>query len=181
MSLRVTLIGTGSTSDELQDSLKEKIERLEHEYRNDGFEAALFHDDDEKSAHALTNNNSISGVRVVKMAYNQASGAEYATQRTCDISLEADYPVPGANNLSAFSETLRIVGNGGPRRRTIETLSGPVQKQIVNKRTRVTAVQSGMAMGYLAYPWIYVPGPYFSAALRRRSVGGCNQVADSKL
>jgi len=144
-----------------QTAIKSAIGTLENAYVNDGKDAGLYHDDGTPSHHFLDSSQSLSGVRVLSLDYPKSDGAEYATQRAYTITLEAVFPVSGGDNLLAFNETLRIVGTGGPRIATIETLTGSPQVQTINQQTKVLAQQFGRAIGLLQYP--SAPAPLFAS------------------
>ena len=146
VTLEVVLIPSTAT----QANIKSAIEELEDAYGVDGRDWALYHDDGTRSLHSLTSRDSISGVRVMSLDYPKGDGAEYATQRTASIVLEAEYP--GPSNLLQFQETIRFMGNGGARYRWAETLNGPPQRQLINLRTVARATQSGTAVGHLGEP-----------------------------
>lgn len=140
-----------------QAAIKTGILAREAAYATWGRDAALFHDDGTISAHSLVNSESVGGVRVLAVDFPEGNGAEYATQRSFSITLEADFITTAAP--ISFQETLRFTGTGGRRTVIIETLRGSPQKQVVNNRTIQRVVQSGSSVGELAYPT--VPPPIF--------------------
>lgn len=151
-----------------QAAIKEGILAREAAYVDWGKDAALFHDDETISAHSLVSSDSVGGVRVLAVDFPEGDGAEYATQRTFSIVLEADFITRLAT--LAFQETLRFTGTGGRRVKLIETLTGSPQAQTTNLRTIQRVVQSGSSVGELAYP--LVPSPIFprSELLDRREI-----------
>jgi len=132
-----------------QTNITAAIREIEQAYSVNGHAWALYQDDGTVTPHALPL-GSIGGVRVLAFDWNKNDGAEYATGRTATIVLEAEYP--DSDGLLVFQETLRFIGNGGPRFVWVETANGPPQQQLVNQRTISRAVQSGMAVGLLAEP-----------------------------
>lgn len=161
---RIQLLGvyvldtSGMTSDQAQADIKSAIAARESAYSIDGKDFYFRHDNGTVSAHSLQNSTSIGGVRVIDRNFPSGNGVEYATQRTFSISLEADYDA-GSENLQAFQETIEVVGTGGPRKITIETLNGPPQRQITHQKTKVTMVQRGQAIGLYEYPIADLPAP----------------------
>jgi hypothetical protein len=145
----VTLEAVLIPSSASQANITTAIRQIELAYSVNGLSWGLYQDDGTITPHALPL-GSISGVRVMGFDWNKSDGAEYATQRTATITLEAEYP--GGDNLLIFQETLRFIGNGGARFVWVETANGPPQRQLVNQRTVARAVQSGMAVGLLAEP-----------------------------
>jgi len=146
-----------------QSAIKSKVQSLEAAYSKSA-DAGLYHDNGNASPHFLSNAGSLSGVRVVDLKYDKSDGAEYATGRTAVITLEADYQIPGGDNLLSWQETLVITGTGGPSFTIKTVLNGPPQKQIVAAATPVVAQQTGSAFGLLSRP--FPPPPTFPNAER---------------
>ncbi len=157
MTRKVMLKGfvKGSTEAEL----KSKINALYSLFAADGGDLVLYHNGGAvTSAHQMLNATSLTGVMVVSGPdFANGSGVEYATERTYTVSLEAEYPIANSDNFLAFTEQVRIVGTGGPRRAGIELITGNPQIQIVNQKTLMYATQSGSAMGWSSEPPF--PGP----------------------
>jgi hypothetical protein len=171
MQVEGTLIGAGETAAELQDNIRGQILALENAYALDGFDAGLFHDDGSPTPHLLDSSASLGGVRVTGIEFDKDNrDGQYATGRSYRITLEADFPSP-AVTLQQWTESLRVVGSGGPRTVHLETMSGVPQKQVVNQRTIVRATQSGSAVGLRAYP--LPPPPLFPLAeqVDKREIG----------
>ena len=125
----VIVLDTSSlTTAQAQSALRTAIQARETAYSLDGGNFVFKHDDGSQSAHTLDSASAIGGVRVVETSFPKGDQAEYATQRTFSVTLEADYPVSGGSLLS-FQETVEIVGTGGPRKIIIETLNGDAQEQ----------------------------------------------------
>ena len=133
-----------------QAAIKAAILAVESGYASDGFDAALYHDDGTVSSHFLDTATSLGGVKVLSFNYDKSDGAEYATQRSFSIVLEADYST--GQELLSFEETLSISGTGGQRFVYKSVLNGTPVKQLTHQQTIVRATQSGRAMGLLAYP-----------------------------
>jgi hypothetical protein len=152
-----------------QANIKSAIQSLQAAYTLQGRDWGLYHDNGTASPHILVNADSLSGVRVVELSFPKGDGAEYATQRTYSITLEATY---AASNeaLHSFSETLSIQGDGGPRFVVIPVLNGPPQKQITHQATPVTAQQTGQAVGMFAYPSPAPPIFPFAEKRERRTI-----------
>lgn len=125
----------------------------------------FYQDNGAKSAHLLTNSDSLSGVVIVSGPNFPASqGPEYATQREFTFSATADYAVPGSLALLvSFTESL-VVSGGQPLYVVKEAVNGPPQRQLVYPSSAYVATQSGEAVGFLGYPQI--PGPMFPDAMR---------------
>ncbi len=116
----------------------------------------LYKDDSTASSTKLVNNTSLSGVRIVSgpIFANELRGAEHSTLRTFTFVAEAEYLVPVGNPdvMIAFSESLTMVGTGGPVTRYRNAINGPPVKQIVYPFSVVRATQSGQAVGHLRAP-----------------------------
>jgi len=155
-----------------QATIKTAIANVESAYGSNGGDFGLYHDDNTVSTHFLDSSASISGTRVVAVNFQQGHGAEYATQRTVSVTVEADF-ANTAISLLSWQETLRFSGNAGLRFVFLPVLNGVPQKQIVNQRTTMNIVQAGSAVGHLSYP--DYPSPIFPSAehvdRRDRTVG----------
>ncbi|HEY1188816.1 MAG TPA: hypothetical protein VGE74_14270 [Gemmata sp.] len=104
---------------------------------------------------SLINSQSISGVRVVDGPnFTGRDGAEYATYRSFDFEVEAEFLVrDAANAVLSFQESVSILGDGGPRTvLRVPINAGALVRQEVSKRTPVRAVQSGRAVGHTRCP-----------------------------
>ncbi|MEQ8788881.1 MAG: hypothetical protein RIC55_21395 [Pirellulaceae bacterium] len=156
------LIADGQSATELQASIRQQVNTLESAYGHDGLDAGLFHDDGSPSSHYLDSSTSLGGVRVAGIEFDKDNrDGQYATGRSYRITLEADFPNP-AVTFQQWSESLRIIGTGGPRFVHVQTLRGAPQKQLVHQRTIVRATQTGTAVGLRGYP--SPPPPIFPAA-----------------
>lgn len=141
-----------------QAELKTKIETLEDIFSVDGGDLKLYHNDGATvSAHTLENNTSLSGVIVASpVSYPNGTGVEYATERTYTVTLQAEYSFTDLDNIVQFTDQLRIVGTGGPRRVGVEFITGAPEVQVTNQQTMMYATQAGSAVGWQSY---YFPGP----------------------
>lgn len=142
-----------------QAQIKSKIQEIEDAFDHDGGDLRLYHNDGTTiSAHVLSNADSISGVMIDSGPnFDNGTGPEYATERTFNVTLSAEYSGGDSDNLVAHQEQLRIVGTGGRRIVGVEFLQEVPELQIVNQRTLVYATQSGSAIGWNSYP--VFPGP----------------------
>lgn len=97
---------------------------------------------------------SLSGIRVIERPsfFMQDGKAHFATGLPFRIILEADYQYNDADPYVSYNETITRIGDGGPRRVTIELDSGLPIEQIVSQNTPITVIQSGEAVGSLLYP-----------------------------
>lgn len=155
-SLTIDGFITGST----QAAIDTAIAAVEAAYAEDGKDAGLYTDAGAATIHFLDSSNSLGGVRVTNVAFNDSDGSQFATQRSFTITLEAEF-VGGSDGLESWQQTIRVVGTGGPRGTVVETLTGPPQIQRLAARTAVLATQSGSAVGLLAYP--KYPAPLWPA------------------
>jgi hypothetical protein len=155
----VIVLNTSSlTTAQAQSALRSAINEREAAYSVDGQNFVFRHDDGSVSSHFLDSGTSLGGVRVVERNFPNGNQAEYASQRTFTVSLEADYAISDGD-LMQFQETVEIVGTGGPRTVMIEVLNGPPQEQTINQQTKVMYTQRGSAIGFSGYPISDVPGP----------------------
>lgn len=167
--LRKTISLSGVIVAAGQAAIRTAVEALETAYSRHGFDAGLYHDDGTPSPHFLSNNQSLTGVRVVSLEFPLGDGTEYATGRSYAITLQADYQPPrtattsigGNPSTTSFQETLQFMGTGGPRRVLRETLRGFPSTQIAAQRTICRAMQTGSASGLLGVP--QAPAPLWPA------------------
>lgn len=116
-------------------------------------DATIFLDDGTtQSLYQLLNVGSIGGVRIIQgPSFPYESGA-YTTFLPYAIILEAEYPNLGAEaGIIQWQETITIMG-GQPRWVIRETLNGPPIRQQTHQQTKVSAVQTGSALGYFNWP-----------------------------
>lgn len=122
----------------------------------------LLADDGSATDTKLLNSNSISGVRVLELDFpEQYGGAEYATLRSFSFTAQAEY-LAGGDDTVRYSESVTVVGTGGPRFEMRVPVSGPPVKQILSTHTPVRATQSGEWTGLLKYP-SNAPAPLWGA------------------
>lgn len=97
----------------------------------------------------LTGNRVVSGPSF----QNEARDGEYVTQRTARFEVTAEYGVTGsAGAITRWSETVTIVGNGGPDRRWRFPVNARPIRTVVTPYSLVTATQSGEAFGHTLRP-----------------------------
>lgn len=125
----------------------------------------FFCDSGAVSSEFLVNPGSTSGVRVVHGPdFPSGEGAEYATIRSFNFAVQAEYPLPNTGNFALeFSETLRFWG-GLPTYVVRLAVVGPLQRQLIYPRTPFCCEQHGRIVGYLRY--LSVPAPKFPQALK---------------
>lgn len=155
LHIQVTLIAVGTTPDEVQASLTSQIQDIESAYSSNGQDAGLYQDDGTVTPHFLDSSRSIGGVRVLNLDFQKNDGAEYATQRTVNITLEADFASSQA--IVSFQESLSFVGTAGPQYAWVQVLNGPPQRQTLKQKTTQMITQAGSGVGFLSA--ISVPPP----------------------
>jgi hypothetical protein len=124
----------------------------------------LRRDDGGIAGISLINNSSLSGCVVVSGPdFGEAQGSEYVTTRRGRFVVEATYLVPGAQTaLVSWTQTVSVLGNGGPRRTWREPVNAAPIRQVVKRQTVIRYTQSGQAVGHLVKP--FVPPPIFGRA-----------------
>lgn len=142
-----------------QSTISQRIDELIAAYSVDYQDAALLDNSGNPTRHGLTNDDPfcISGVRVLERSWPKGGPAEYATARTFSVTLEAEY-ADVESPLVAWQETLRFIGDCGPRFDVIETWGGPYP-YISTLSTAQRIVQSGVAVGFNAH--VDPPGSLF--------------------
>lgn len=151
--LRKTATIRGYVTGSTQLELKAKIAAIEAGYGENNRDFGLYHDDHTVSAHWMPTATSLSGVKVVGGIRWEVEtpAAEYATQRTFSVTLTADYLAGDTDQLIFFTESVTIIGTGGPRRIVLEPVAGPPIQQVVSLQTSVRAIQTGAMVGLTAY------------------------------
>ena len=141
-----------------QAALKVAINDVVTAFSIQGGDLLLYHNDGTTlSSHTLVNAATLSGVRVVSgPSFPQGQGAEYATYRTFNVALEAEFPATLFDGLIEFEETLAFEG-GGPLFTHLQPVNGPPQKQLLAEFTPFRAMQDGHAVGYLSWPLPSLP------------------------
>lgn len=153
--------------------LTTKIKALETAYGVNGRDLILLNDNGTETAHKLISNRSRSGVMITRLDYPVGEGAEYTTFRNyqiiaeCDISILETLDLVGGGKgkkggggggiTLTYNEAITTRGTGGPRVVVIETMGGPVVKQIVSAQTAQYKTQSGSATGMYGYPTVPPP------------------------
>lgn len=119
-----------------------------------------------ESAIQLKNAGSITGVQIRQaMSLPVADGAMYVTTEKFVFSAEAEYPLAGTSGLlRSWVETLSLSG-GGQLRDVFPCTNAPPQEQQLWPAMPYEAQQSGVIVGYRAYPT--APAPIFPAALTK--------------
>ena len=136
-----------------------------------GKDLGLYEQGGRPTAHLWRNSDTFGGVRIVNDGNPLGDGTEYVTYRTVTISFEADFPIDGIDPLMSYSETVSIVGDGGPEFVYLPVLRGKWQKQQVSQTSLVTATQSGEVEGWQRYPEIPRPiWPQFEVTSQRNIV-----------
>lgn len=111
------------------------------------------------SSMALANARSISGVRLVSGPdFKKSQGSEFVNHRTASFTMEAEYPIVNtANAVLSWTETVSIVGNGGPDRKWRFPLNARPIRQTITEYSLVRATQTGQAVGWLKLPSAPLP------------------------
>ena len=113
--------------------------------------------------HTLLNDDTIGGVKVKRFRYLKGnpgvwgSGTEYVFKRTYEIILTGDVfdnDVGDEDNdqILQWHESIRQIGNGGPRWAMVGAITGPVQRQELQQFTPFLSIQQGYGVGHLAKP-----------------------------
>ncbi len=143
------LLGTGST-------LINDAASLMNAYQNDYYD--FTYTVDGVQVHRLSSSTAdcASGVRVLHRSFAKGDAAELAVKRSYSITLQATYDTP-ETELVYWQESIRYIGNCGPRFEIFETFNGPVAV-LTAVSTAQRIIQRGKAVGYSTY--VLPPGPY---------------------
>lgn len=156
-SVRGYLSGNGQAENTIAATTLQDVLRVPYK------DFILRHADGTPSHVTMRNAASITGVIAQGPNFPDARGAEFATYRRYEFTVRAEYPItPGANAILAWTETISITGNGGPRFVVKHAIVGPPQRQQISQATVVHATQQGRSVGYINY--IAVPPPIWPDA-----------------
>lgn len=120
----------------------------------DGNTLTLYDNLSSATPHALTD------CKVSSVSYPDGTGAEYANQRTIEVTFTAFKKESQLDNLLTFTENLTING-GGRRYWAYENVTGAPVIGVAAEQTLYRTSQSGSASAYNAYPT--PPAPLFPA------------------
>jgi hypothetical protein len=126
----------------------------------------LKNDDGSLSATILTNAGSLSGVTITDGPHFPGRNAtgEYAVRRAFTFTAMCEYTItPKLSGLMSFTESLEFYG-GLPLYVMCRAVNTVPQRQKTYQFTEYCCIQSGQAVGLLAFP--SVPGPKFPQALK---------------
>lgn len=167
-----TLVIGGELQASTQDAITALVEELEAAYLWDGRDAALYQDDDDITPHKLLSSDpdNLTGTLVKSLEYPRTDGGEYATARTFRITLEATFDMSEKEVLE-FRETLRFIGDCGPRWQAVETAYYAPYRQTISTNSVQRIYQQGYARGLSGYPAIglsmYWPEPIWPSLEHR--------------
>lgn len=153
---------TGKLHADTPAELTTAINALQAAYNRPGQDAVILLDGGTESAHKITSSQTLGGTKVTRLSFPDFNGGEYATFRSYQIELEAEYEVnrDSQNVLVTYEETVTAT-SGGERWIIMPTLTGPGQRQTVQQQSPYKFSQVGRAIGLGGYPmW---PGPMFPA------------------
>lgn len=108
--------------------------------------------------HQLLSNDALQGTRARQFRWLAGNprywgmGTELVLMRSYSVVVDAVYAVAGGDNLLRYSETLRFIGTGGARKVLRGSFTGPMQEQYPQLITKISAIQSGTAVGLFSYP-----------------------------
>lgn len=117
------------------------------------------------TAHVLLASNTLSGTRVSEFAWLRRDGAEYVNRRSWRAIITAEQLATNSG-LVSWSESLRVIGTGGPVvvwQPTLFTPPVPQQTQLFSSHV---AFQRGHAVGISDYP--DAASPLFPGLLKSR-------------
>lgn len=176
MHLQGELLTQKKTKSECQAELHSKIAALNSAYLFEGFDAGLYHDDGTPTKHFLQTNhpNNVTQNRILYRSFPTGGPEEYATCRTFAVGIGATF-IDAESQIEFFTESITVVGTGGPDIEVVETQYGLEIDQII-PQTKQVIIQEGEAVGLSGYPVLVVPGPVLPAferpKLRRYTTTG---------
>lgn len=160
----------GELLGDTQAAVTTAIDALKAAYAQDGGNIGVYLDDGTTlTSHYINSADTTSGVMITQEpSFPDGKGAQYSTFRTYTIALEAEYNEEDLDDSDQFpedtlvwTESVSIIGSGGPRNVVIPIQQGRPRIQTVYPATPVRCTQSGNAVGRSGYP--AVPPPLFPA------------------
>ena len=143
------------------------VRNLEKAYEKDNQDIGLYSSAGVATAHKISAANA-DYIRVVTPpSYPVGDGGQYVEWRDYQVGLEIRIPTSssGADDLESWTETIEIVGDGGPINRYVPVVAGPWPRQMTNTHSIVTLTQTGQAKGRYNYP--IPPNPLFPGQIVR--------------
>lgn len=139
-------------------AINSRVRTIENIFGLNGGICALLQSDGTETDFVI-GDGALGGCRVVQPpSFSLQDGkAHFTTGLPFSIVLEADYTISDGDTLVSYEETITKIGQGGPRRVTIELDNGPPVEQVVSQYTPIVVVQSGQAVGWGGYPTINDP------------------------
>lgn len=127
-----------------QAAIDKRIREIDVAYSRQGYDAGFYLDQGGRSQNFMVSATSLGGVQVVQPpSWSDRDGAEYATHRSGSIVLQATYFAANAEQTSHWQESLRFIGDCGPRYSLVETDTGTPERYLVQRKTKQIIIQSG--------------------------------------
>jgi len=153
--LKIDVAGGDTVSD-----LTNAIRALETAYQDDDVQVGLYLNDGTPTAHVLTTADSLSGINILDLNFNDPVGADYVVTRHFRATFQAEY-IQTESQITSFKESVRTIGNGGPQFQVTALPRGLPRVDLITQRTPQIIFQTGSAVGYLGWPEGVVPPPVF--------------------
>lgn len=138
-------------------TLSEQIEDLIDAYSVNGKTLGLYHDDGTPTRHILdsSQSNLVDGPKVIRRSWPDGNIAQYASVRSYFIEVAAEFAAPEGDDawpgIVRYQETMRYIGEPGPRVRYMYDFLGNEYAQTVAAAVPIRMVQSGVGIGYGGY------------------------------
>jgi hypothetical protein len=145
---------TGKLQADSFSALSTAIRNLEAAYDRENQDIGLYTTAGVATAHRVIA-SSADYVRVVSPpSFPVGDGGQYVEWRDYSIGLEIRIPSPIAagSDLESWTETIEVIGDGGPIERYVPVVAGPWPRQTIHAASIVTMTQSGTAKGREFYP-----------------------------
>jgi hypothetical protein len=141
-----------------ETNMSAAITALENAYTDTNLTAngiALYHTTgNTPTPHALPTANLLGFIRVIQKSFPNRDEV-YANSRRFSVTVEADYKNDWPA-LLVFSETIQLIGTGGPNFLMVDLVQGLPDEQITATNTQCRATQSGIAVQTSSF---LIPGP----------------------
>lgn len=162
-AVEYTIDLTGTIFGDSQSDLKSNIQDLVDAYSVDKRDFALYWTDGTATPDiAISNSDCLGGVQVTRRpVLDMRHDGQYTSYWDYSVGLKATVILNYAlarNFIYDFSETIEIVGTGGPKRVWVQLKRQRAQRQQTRPYTLCQATQSGFIVGLNGYIDNLIPG-----------------------
>jgi len=151
----------GTVQGTSQSDLTTRLQQLQNAYSQDGGDLRFIDNNGNNTVHTLLTSSTFGGTKVERFNYLESnagvwgSGTEYVFNRSYELVVSAEIFIPVG--IVQWEETVRVIGNGGPRFTYLESLEGDPERQVLCLKTKQRAIQSGFGVADTFQPSAAAP------------------------